>query len=122
MDKLSFTIWGREFELDVVFDCYPGEQVTMAQRQALGNFIGRPDLLDDVKTEVEKYCKQMDPSVTTDNIFKFVIPRSLFVKRDKNDCRILSLMCAFKLDIEHGLAVVFRNEIFEQIGPQDIIL
>lgn len=122
MDKIPLTIWGRSFDLDVVFDCYRGETPTDVQQRALDNFIANSNLLDKVRPEVEMYCKQKDSTVITDNIFKFVIPRALFVQRTKNDLRVIGVMCAFKLDLEHGLVIVFKNENFDQIGAQDVIL
>lgn len=122
MNKVSLTIWGRVFEINVVFDCYAGESPTATQQQALQNFIARPDLLDNVKAEVEKYCQKKDSTIIVDNIFKFVIPQSLFVQRTKNNVHVVGVMCAFKLDLEHGLAIVFKNEQFDQIGTQDVIL
>lgn len=122
MDKVSLTIWGRVFEIKVVFDCYAGEKPTATQQQALKNFIARLDLLDNAKEKVEKYCQEKDSTVMVDNIFKFVIPQALFVQRTKDDSHVVGVMCAFKLDLEHGLAIVFKNEQFDQIGTQDVVL
>lgn len=122
MNKVSLTIWGRIFEINVIFDCYAGETPTITQQQALKNFIALPDLLDSVRGKVEKYCKEKDSTIIVDNIFKFVIPQTLFVQRTKNNARVVGVMCAFKLDLEHGMAIVFKNEKFDQIGAQDVIL
>lgn len=120
MPKQKIAIWGREFDLDVVFDCYKGEVVTPTQEDAYNSFCMHLDLLNSCKRNIEEYCKKEHPDIVFDNIFKFVIPQAIFVKRS-ND-RIVGIMCAYKFDIEHGLVIVFRNEAFEEIGPQDIIL
>ena len=31
-------------------------------------------------------------------------------------------MCNFKLDMEHGIAVIFEDGKFKTAGPQDLIL
>lgn len=49
------------------------------------------------------------------------MPKSLFVGRDEAK-RIVAIMCDYRFDMEHGLAVVFENEQFKMIGEQDIIL
>ena len=46
------------------------------------------------------------------------MPESIFVKRDGR----VAIMCRYKFDSEHGIAVVFKDNKFEQIGMQDIIL
>lgn len=55
-----------------------------------------------------------------ENIFKYVMPKYLYVPR--TDKRVIAVMCNFKFDIENGIAVVYKNERFEEIGEQDIVL
>ena len=31
MSKNAFTVWGRDFELDVIYECYPGEEILDSQ-------------------------------------------------------------------------------------------
>lgn len=56
-----------------------------------------------------------------DNIFKYISPKYIFVPRE-NDKRVIAVMCNYKFDMEHGIAVIFENEQFSKIGKQDIIL
>ena len=56
-----------------------------------------------------------------DNIFKYVMPINIYIPRNKNK-RVTAIMCNYKFDVEHGLAVVFENEVFMVIDAQDIIL
>ena len=122
MNTIKLTVWGRAFELNIVFDCYSGENTTENQRQALGNFLECSSILDNALGHVFDYCKKHDSNIQTDNIFKYVIPQSLFIQRTKDNSRVVALMGAFKLDLEHGIAVVFKNETFWKIGSQDIVL
>lgn len=121
----TMMIWGREFKLDVVFDCYTGETVLPIQEEALAKFLQKPGLLDSVKTEVEAYCLKTAPEEIPggriENIFRYVIPKEIFVKR-KEDKRVLAVMCNYRFNFENGLAVVFSNEQFSDIGTQNIIL
>lgn len=48
------------------------------------------------------------------------MPKYLFVKREIN--KHVVAMCNYKFDMEHGIAVVFENEMFSKIVSQDIIL
>ena len=61
---------------------------------------------------------------TIDNIFKYVIHKSIFIPIDnnRNHKRVFALMCNYIFDMEHGLALIFENEQFKEMGPQDIIL
>lgn len=123
MSKSVLKIWDREFELNVVFECYPGEEVLESQRAALEQLCSS-DAIDDALDYAKTYVKntataQVDSTV--DNIFKYVMPKSVYVPHDKKAAKI-AIMCNYKFDAEHGIAVVFENGKYKEIGAQDIIL
>ncbi|MCM1539584.1 MAG: hypothetical protein NC254_14450 [bacterium] len=60
------------------------------------------------------------PDGIVDNIFKYVMPIKRYVLRTGKD-RSIAILCDYKFDIEHGIAVVFKNEKFFRIGSQDIV-
>lgn len=118
-------IWGREFSLPVDYDCYEGEEITETQIRALKQFITHTEWIEQSKSAVENYCKEQvmsdDENNKKDNIFSYIKPECLFVKRDKDNPRI-ALMCKYRYDLEHGLAVVFSSDGEVAVGLQDIIL
>lgn len=123
MSKVKVCIWGREFELGISYQNFPGEEITENQKNTLAAV---PSVeYDASKAAVEKYIKEYfsdelgDQSL--DNIFRFVMPKDILITRITN-ARVFAIMCNFKLDIEHGIAVVFENEKFKAAGPQDLIL
>ena len=85
----KLTIWGREFELRVTFDCFDNEEVLPIQEQALEAFLKAP-------TDI-------------------YLPRT-------TEIRSAALFCDYRFDEEHGIAIVFENEKFIEIGTQDIVL
>jgi hypothetical protein len=115
-------IWGRDFNLKVVYDCYIGEEIIEEQKEALKEFVANRNLIESSKDTVEQYClKKNKREIGSDkitNIFKYVIPESIFVKRD---CRV-AIMCRYKFDAEHGIAVVYKQGKLKEVGSQDIIL
>jgi hypothetical protein len=61
MNKQKLSIWGREFELEVVFERYAGEEILPFQRDALTGFLSASErLLDSAKQSVEEYCVKRD--------------------------------------------------------------
>lgn len=119
----KMTIWGRDFDIKVIFDVYSGEEVLNEQKEALDTFCSKADAIFSDATDIEKYCiknnrKEVGDSIT--NIFKYVIPRSLFIKRDTKKHSVV-LMCDYKFDEEHGIAMIFENEKLAHIGTQDDI-
>ena len=121
----SMTIWGRAFTLDVVFDCYTGETVLPIQEEALAKFLETPDLVDSAREAVEAYCLKTSPEEIPggkiDNLFRYVIPKEIFVKR-QTDQRVIAVMCNYRFNRENGLAIVFKNEQYAEIGTQNIVL
>jgi hypothetical protein len=126
MSKQKINVWGRDFELDVVFDCCEGEEVLPVQKEALNLFLSKPILLSDAKSKVEDYCINLNAadigSTSIENIFKYVIPKEIYVQRPTDNSRVVGLLCNYKFDADNGLAVVFKNEQFVQVNTEDVIL
>ncbi len=125
IESIEIIIWGREFNLPIEYNCYQDEKVTKEQIEALKCFIAHPQWIDEAKHHLEEYCKDdvMGDVENTkkDNIFSYIKPECLFVKRDKENHRI-AMMCKYRYDLEHGLAVVFSLDGKITVGIQDIIL
>ena len=122
MRKARVSVWGREFHLDVILQCYPGDTVLPAQEEALTKFLETDATINKAKDAVERYVISCaDDSINeVDNIFKYVVPKSIFVP--KANKKLVALLCNFKLDVEHGLALIFEGGALKEIGPEDIIL
>lgn len=124
IESLELTIWERALTLPVQYDCYEGEDITKEQIEALKHFSSHSEWISTSKDYVETFCKgsvMEDTENSKDNIFSYIKPESIFVKRDKEHPRV-ALMCNYRYDIEHGLAIVFSSDGEITIGSQDIIL
>ena len=92
---------------------------------ALDKFISNDKWIANAKKDVEKHCKKQvlrdDGNQKKDNIFSYIKPEAVFIKRDKTKPRV-ALMCKYRYDPEHGLAVVFDTNGKVTVGTQDIIL
>lgn len=123
MSKYMLNIWGREFELNVVYECYPGEKVLDSQKATI-NWLGEGDLFSVALDHVKYYVMKNAPTsvdLPIENIFKYVIPKSIFVPHSVKVPK-LALMCDYRFDLEHGIAIVFEDGNYKEIGEQDIIL
>ncbi len=124
MNKEAFVIWGRRFELSIQYDCYGDEDILPAQEEAYALFRSEADRILFSDQDIKRYCLEKNKEEigkNIDNIFKYVMPVSIFVKREKEK-HVVALLCDYKFDMEHGIAIVFENEKLNQIGIQDIIL
>ena len=125
MNKVKLNIWDREFDIEVVYDKYSNETVLTAQEKALEDFMRATEEIRSSLAIVKEYCLSNNREEIAgdyiDNIFKYVIPKYLYVARD-NENHTVAIMCDYRYDEENGIAIVFKNEKFLQIGKQDIIL
>lgn len=124
MNKEKLNLWNREFELFISYSCYPGEEVTDIQTDAAKEFCEDTSValsaLDALKQYIEKSSDMAVRASEIDNIFKYVMPKSIFVPRAEK--KVIAIICNYKFDIENGIAVVFENGTLKEIGPQEIIL
>lgn len=125
MNKIKMMLWGREFNLDIIYDCYSNEKVLNSQEMAVQAFSKAEESIDSSLEEVKKYCLSINReeigSEVIDNIFKYVAPKYLFVPREENK-QVVAIMCNYKFDSESGIAIVFENGTYNMIGKQEIIL
>ena len=123
MSKSVLKIWGREFELNVVYECYPGEEVLDSQRAEF-EMLNTTECIDAALENVKEYViKTAGEQVAApiENIFKYVIPKSVFFFFYKKTPSV-AILCNYKFDLEHGIAVVFEHGKCKEVGTQDIIL
>lgn len=125
MSKCKITIWDRVFDLSVVYECYTGEEVMESQREAFAMLEDNEKEIVDSLSAVKKYVQKTGVGLLKDdgieNIFKYVMPKSIFVPHTRKH-RIAAIMCNYKFDMEHGIAVVFENGKFKKVGTQDIVM
>ena len=127
MSKTTLNIWGRDLDVDIVYDVYQGEEILKAQRDAYENFLAASAKLFAIaENEAKKYCIRINPDdiaeETITNIFRYVKPKAIFIKRYTGSERVVALLCAYKFNPDDGIAIVFKNETFAQIGTENIIL
>ena len=126
-NKIELEIWGRKLPLKIEYDCYDGEELLPAQQTALKQFIENPSLIDGSLNAVKQYCLELDGSEIADgkieNIFKYVVPQSIFVKRPSNvEEPSIGLMCAYRFNEDDGIAIVFTAGKFIEVGTQNSLL
>ena len=125
MNKYTIIIWERKFELPLMYECYTGEEVLENQKEAFAMLEDNAEEVMGSLEQVKKYVKKTGVDQLAgdeiENIFKYVMPKSIFVPHSKKR-RTVAIMCNYKFDMEHGIAVVFENGQFKKVGPQDIVL
>ena len=118
-------LWGRVFELKVEFEVYADESVLPSQEEALKKLLDHWDAVEGSLDDLKGYCLSENGteigSDHIDNIFRYISPTTLYVLRDPEP-RVVSLLCEYRFDPEHGIALRFENEQLTEIGFQDIAL
>lgn len=124
MNNVEMKIWGRVFDLEVYFKTYSGSGVTEEQKNTLSVFLDSDEIINGSKDKVitfieDNYNDQLNGE-KIENIFKYVVPSLIYVPQ--NNKKMIAILCNFRFDIEHGLAVVFENGTFKSVVLQDAIL
>ena len=121
MSKISAKIWGRDFILDLTFDEYAG-YVSHEQLETAA-YVADGDILSDTAGDIIKYVRENSAGNDIgekDNIFRYVMPLYIYIPVSDNGTAVV--MCDFKFDIEHGIAVAFNKKGIISIGAQDSVL
>lgn len=125
MNNCKMTIWDRTFELSLVYECYPGEEVLESQKEAFAMLNDNAKEVAGSLGLVKKYVKETGEDQLKEeeieNIFRYVMPKSVFVPHIEKH-RVAAILCDYKFDMEHGIAVVFEDGRFKEVGPEDIAL
>ena len=80
----QINIWGRIFDLEIVFDIYEGEKISLKQEEALNEFMSKSQELLVNPSCLQEYLIATSNGMVPnpiDNIFKYVIPKMLLVGR-----------------------------------------
>lgn len=120
MNRNIVTIWGRPLDINIIFECYGDQIPTDNQKSRLDSFLSNIEVVDSVLENVKLYCLEDENMMGVSdipNIFRYVMPDSLYVKRDDEE-GIVALLCDYKYDIEHGIAIVFEHDHFREIVSQ----
>ena len=116
-------IWGRTLEIKIQFDVYEGEKILDSQEKVLKLFQDESNDILASDDQIKKYCisnNKDEIGDSVDNIFKYVVPNTIYIPRD-NENKIV-LLCDYRFDLEHGLAIVFQNNKLIDICPQEDVL
>lgn len=123
--EVELNIWNRDLILPVYFESFKDVEVQDVQEAALAKLLENSEWITAALPIVQAYCKSAlledETNNKKDNVFSYVKPESIFVESASENPRV-SIMCKYRYDLEHGLAVVFGNDGSVEVGLQDIIL
>ena len=122
----DYNFLNREISLKINFDVFDDEEISFLQKKTLSEFM---DNIKEIFTksfkELKDYCgKNYNIDLNETNFYKYIMPKQIYIKREskgKEYCKF-AILCNFKEDVENGLAIVWVNNEFNEIGTQDIIL
>lgn len=122
-DIIHICFWNKIIQLPLEFDCYKGEEITEEQIKALGRFVAHPEWIRSSKNSVQEFCNKcaLGKGEESRKVEECIIPEAVYVKRD-DKCPRVAILCKFRYDLEHGLAMVFDYEGAVHVGIQDIII
>jgi hypothetical protein len=123
----EYEIWGRNCKVSLVFDCYAGEEIDTVQEDAIADFEANLEQytrcgLEAIKNYIVENYKNNIDDVRLPNIFKYVVPKTIYVSKDPSKKKVVGILCRFRFDEEEGLAVKFVDGQVVEVGGEQIIL
>lgn len=116
---VTLELWNKKIDLEVDFNLYDGDEVSSEQKDLLDSFVNSGiETLND-ETSVKKYLLD-NYDIEVEDILSVVTPRTIFI--DGDELNTVALLCDLSVDIENGMAIVFRGDNIIEIGYQDIAL
>lgn len=122
-----YKIWGRDCSVKLIFDCYEGEEIDSIQEEAIADFEKNileytQNGLDALKKYlVQNYKKEIEDKLVP-NIFKYVVPKAIYVSKDPSKKKVIGLLCYFKFNDEDGIAIKYIDDKVCDIGGEQIVL
>ena len=126
-NERKYIIWGRECQVNLVFDCYVGEKIDKVQEDTIADFEAnlkqytQDGLIAIKKYIVDNYKNNVDDQ-TIPNIFKYVVPKTVYVSKDPSNKKVIGILCHFRFDEENELAVKYIDGQVAEVGGEQIIL
>lgn len=123
---INLNIWGRNLNIKIVADIFPGEEITELQNETFIRFMeSKDEIFKQAFIRFKEYClhnysDKVDEKF--ENIFSYIIPKSIYIRREQGDKHIAGIFCKFRFDRENDLVAYVENECVTKIGTQDIIL
>ena len=126
MNNIVLSLWKRKFDLEVIYDVYENEEILDIQKEIFDNFekdiSNNIEVMEKAKQGIIKYILSKNANDLKEdnitNLFKYIIPTSIFIERNG----IADIMCEYKFDPEHGIAVRFEKQQFKDVVSQDIVI
>ena len=122
MSKQLLNSWNRDFEIDITYEIFSDKPVTERQKTIASGLsaVDFSESLEGVIKYIRKYNSRDLGEERIDNLFRYVIPKRIYITQSEEE--EFAIMCNYKFDMEHGIAVVYKCGKFKEAGPQDIIL
>ena len=118
------TIWGRELCLPIEYSASIEFKELMKIELSVKEFMDNSaEIILKSQFSVVSYAKKFAASVgrtTSDDLFDYITPHMLLVNSDDGSIYI-ALLCGFKYDPEHDIAIIYRDQKLVEVGSQDLV-
>jgi len=112
-------LWDETYDLRIVADAYLGELITEAQRESYLIFLDNVERFSKRSLElVAEYISKVYERVDANHVHTLMVPTAILFQQDG----AFGILCDFKYDEEHGLAIMLYPKSQEQAGMQDIFI
>jgi hypothetical protein len=124
--SIDLVVWGTVSNLPIEFSSSVAPNYLSVAEESVRQFANNSSAITEgTRTAVESYIKKTAFAIgisTPGFLTDCVKPHMLLVRVDDDGCVSIALLCGFKYDPEHDIAIVFRNQELVEVGSQDIVV
>ena len=122
--KVDLVIWGKKFCLPFEYtdsvDSTNNTEVELSVKEFSDNSEDITDKsIPTVKEYVNKSAKMIGIA-KVDELLECINPHMLLIGIDEGNINI-ALLCGFKYDPEHDIAIIYREQLLVEVGSQDLV-
>lgn len=124
--NIDLVIWGTKYSLPIEYSDSIGSNFIATAEQSVLLFVDKTsEITESAKIVVESYIQKSALAIgiaEPDSLIDCVEPQMLLVRVDDDGSVNIALLCGFKYDPEHDIAIVYKNEELVEVGSQDIVV
>ena len=129
-NKLEFSLFGRKQKLDVIASgFYNDGKLTSGQKKVKASLknVKFNSALGPLRKYIQDndsdYLKEYDPSDhKIKNPYRYVKPKDIYISSDLAKKNSFAMLCNYRFDPEHGIAIIYENGKCKHVVHQDYVL
>jgi hypothetical protein len=126
IETIGLNVWGTAYNLPVEYcDSIDADCAVAVEQSLLCFSANSAAIIEEARTAVTSYVQKTAYAIgisDSESLEACVEPQMLLVRADEDKSVNIAVLCGFKYDPEHDLAMVFSDQKLVEVGNQDLVV